>query len=378
MSVKKETPLWSIVVPVYNGETYLHHTIDSILAAPDQNLEILLVDNGSVDGSSRICREYAEKNSRVRYMMIEERGIVSARNYGMQAARGKYISFCDQDDEMKAGIYMHLIRKMHKHAAQMGICSVGRIIDGRRSAYETLCDSCCQGNEILEKILYPLLFCGYQYPFFKYDNYLYGTIWKCVFQADFLREYQMQFRSFVDYEDDWLFVTEALCHANMVLTVSDTGYYWRINAESRSHQKRFIPDIWDRFEQLDVYVLSYLEDRINDKSILDQYRKVRMFEHYSETFKNEPDSRKEKRKYQKEAADYLKRTDYRKQLACCRYLQRHAYRKQMIYRSLLIAGIRGTFLISRLLSMGETAAERIPWLVQWERRKKMGTGISDR
>ncbi len=378
MPVKKKTLLWSIIVPVYNGETYLHHTIDSILAAPDQNLEILLVDNGSVDGSSRICREYAEKNSRVRYMTIEERGIVSARNYGMQAARGEYISFCDQDDEMNAGIYMHLIQKMHKHAAQMGICSVGRIIDGRKSAYETLCDSCCRENEILEKILYPLLFCGYRYPFFKYDNYLYGTIWKCVFQADFLREYQMQFRSFVDYEDDWLFVTEALCHASTVVTVHDTGYYWRINAESRSHQKCFIPDIWDRFERLDAYVLSYLGERIRDGEILEQYRKVRMFEHYSETFKNEPDSGKEKRRYRKEAADYLKRTDYRKQLACCRYLQRHAYRKQVIYRSLHMAGIRGTFLISRLLSMGETAAERIPWLVQWERRKKMGTRISER
>ena len=95
MSARKKTPLWSIVVPVYNGEIYLHHTIDSILAATDQNLEVLLVDNGSSDGSGRICQEYAEKDSRVRYMTVEERGIVPARNFGKGAGRGEYITFCD-------------------------------------------------------------------------------------------------------------------------------------------------------------------------------------------------------------------------------------------------------------------------------------------
>lgn len=91
-------PLVSVVVPVYNAEKYLHRCVDSILAQSYAKFELILVDDGSLDNSGTICDEYAAKDSRIRAIHKKNGGVSSARNTGLNAARGKYISFVDSDD----------------------------------------------------------------------------------------------------------------------------------------------------------------------------------------------------------------------------------------------------------------------------------------
>ena len=371
MSGSNKDYLLSVIVPVYNGEKYLESTLDSILSSRYRNLEVILVDDGSSDGSSRICQKYNQIDERIRYKRTFNGGIVSARNCGLDLAKGDYICFCDQDDQVDAGMYASLLKKMQETGAEIGISSAGRIIDGKKSLYEHVADACCQADEILNFILYPVLFRGYDYPFYNKENYLYGTLWKCIFNADFIRKHQIRFLSFVAYEDDWLFVTEALCHAQTVVTSSEIGYYWRVNTESRSHRKRFVPGIGNRFEQMDAYVVSYLEDRIANKEIFDSYRKVLMCEHYVDLFKNEPDDRRDRKAYYIEVRDYLKKSDYKKQLSCLAYLQSNAYRRRWIGISLLNIGIKGTFITNSRKSSVEKAVERIQWLARLERSGKI-------
>lgn len=366
-----ETPLLSVVVPVYNGETYLGGTLNSILNSRYQALEVILIDDGSDDRSREICQDYVRSDQRVRYIHTKNGGIVSARNHGMAAAAGKYICFCDQDDEVDAKMYSFLIEKLQKEDAQMGICSTGRMIDGRKSSYESLTDHCYRQDEILRSLLYPLLFRGYNYSFYNKENYLYGTLWKCIFRVDFLKKHGMRFQRFVDYEDDWLFVTEALCHAKTVVTSSHTGYYWRVNTDSRSHQKQFIPDIGSRYKQLDDYVMKYLGDRITDRDILDAYHQIRLCEDYVDMLKKEPGTKKERKSYYIEVKDYLYASDYKKQLSCYRHLQPNAYRRRLTGEALLRVGVRGAFLANRFLTAGEHAAGRVQWLVQLERSGKL-------
>lgn len=91
-------PKISVIVPVYNAEKYLHRCVDSILAQSYTDFELLLVDDGSIDGGSIICDEYGLKDSRVRVFHQENGGVSSARNLGIDNARGEYITFCDADD----------------------------------------------------------------------------------------------------------------------------------------------------------------------------------------------------------------------------------------------------------------------------------------
>ena len=90
--------LISIIVPVYNTEKFLHRCIDSILAQSYTDFELLLIDDGSKDSSGTICDEYAEKDSRVRVFHKENGGVSSARNVGLDNAKGEWVTFCDSDD----------------------------------------------------------------------------------------------------------------------------------------------------------------------------------------------------------------------------------------------------------------------------------------
>lgn len=94
------TPKISCIVPVYNVEKYLRRCVDSILAQTFTDFELILVDDGSPDGCPAICDEYAEKDSRVRVIHQENKGVSAARNAGLDMARGEYVCFVDGDDEV--------------------------------------------------------------------------------------------------------------------------------------------------------------------------------------------------------------------------------------------------------------------------------------
>ena len=95
------TPKISVIVPVYNAEKYLHRCIDSILSQTFTDFELLLIDDGSKDGSGAICDEYAAKDNRVRVFHKENGGVSSARNLGLDNACGEWVTFVDADDYVR-------------------------------------------------------------------------------------------------------------------------------------------------------------------------------------------------------------------------------------------------------------------------------------
>ena len=88
----------SIIVPVYNTEKYLDRCIQSILSQTYTDFELLLINDGSTDSSGAICDKYAEQDSRVRVFHKENGGVSSARNVGLDNAKGEWVTFCDSDD----------------------------------------------------------------------------------------------------------------------------------------------------------------------------------------------------------------------------------------------------------------------------------------
>ena len=108
-------PTISVIVPVYNVEKYLRSCIDSILAQTYTDIEVLLVDDGSTDGSGAICDEYAQKDSRVRVFHKENGGVSSARNLGLDKALGSYFLLCDSDDAIHPQLCEMAITKIQKN-----------------------------------------------------------------------------------------------------------------------------------------------------------------------------------------------------------------------------------------------------------------------
>ncbi|MDV4363177.1 glycosyltransferase [Enterococcus faecium] len=109
----------SIIVPVYKVEKYLRKCVDSILAQTFTDFEVILVDDGSPDNSGKICDEYAEKDNRVRVIHKENGGLSSARNAGIDVARGKYLGFVDSDDYIDEDMYEILYENLKIHDADI-------------------------------------------------------------------------------------------------------------------------------------------------------------------------------------------------------------------------------------------------------------------
>lgn len=116
--------LVSIVVPVYNVESYLQECLDSVLGQSYANLEIILVDDGSTDSSALICKKYAGRDSRVRYFHKENGGLSSARNFGLPMATGEYLMYVDSDD-MIAPNMVELMMAPLQRGTDISVCGFG-------------------------------------------------------------------------------------------------------------------------------------------------------------------------------------------------------------------------------------------------------------
>lgn len=375
---EKSRILITAVMPVYNGERYLRETLAHFREMPVQEMELILIDDGSSDESSEICKEYETLDRRIRYAVQDNQGIAASRNRGIELARGEYICFWDQDDIVLSKGYMALLAKMRAAQACMGMCSTKRLIRGEMSAFEKITEGTYSGEDVRRKLLYPLLFRGYTYPFAQGADYLYGSVWKCIFRTDFVREHQISFKSFVSYEDDWIFVTRALCCADRVVTSREAGYCWRVNEESESHRGVYIPDLCERFAALDEYVAGYLEEGIREAEVLTEYRKVSLCEHYVELCRNAANMR-----YAKDRAEggrracrermkaYLRQTDYKNCLAGRKYLCSSAYRRRIVLFTLRYGGVEAARIVSGIYGRLETGLGGIRWITRMERRRKM-------
>lgn len=117
-----EKPLISVIVPVYKVEPYLSKCVDSILAQTYENLEIILVDDGSPDGCGTICDGYAARESRVQVIHKENGGLSSARNAGLEVAQGSYVAFVDSDDWLEPETYSWMMDMVREEKVKL-VCA---------------------------------------------------------------------------------------------------------------------------------------------------------------------------------------------------------------------------------------------------------------
>ena len=123
------TPLISVIVPVYQVERYLRECLDSVLAQTYVNLEIIVVDDGSTDSSPRIVSEYASKDARIRRFTQPNQGLSSARNTGLEHASGEYILFVDSDDVLSPDHVKVLYRALVESGADVSVTNLTSFTD---------------------------------------------------------------------------------------------------------------------------------------------------------------------------------------------------------------------------------------------------------
>lgn len=297
----------SVIIPVYNGEKYIAETVKTISASDYKNLEIIVVNDGSSDKSGDICKKLSENDLRIKYIYQKNGGIVAARNRGLQEATGEYICFCDQDDKVDSKIYSMMQQKMEEDVSELCMCGTAKFYEEETYNYELFADACYQGKEIQKQLLQSLFYSNLMDESKRIK--INASIWKCLIKRKVILKYGLQFKRFINYEDDWIFLIELLVYCNSVSTIKEVGYFWRTNLESESHADKYVFNIREKQAALINYLKDVFLKKMNRESVealvaaKECMDIIKLFE--NEASKNSPHSFFEKVKYIKENVETM-------------------------------------------------------------------------
>lgn len=263
MKKSSEQKILSVIVPVYNGEKYLNDMLNSVLDSTYEDLEIILVDDGSSDSSPAICKQYVAKDKRIKYFQQKNTGIVGARNRGLSESSGYYVALVDQDDLVSADFYESAIKKIEETKSDLCIASSAKFfrdIEIDSFMYECENDDVVENKDIPENLILPSILMGF-YTKLENTKRSRSTIWNIVFKKELLRTYGISFKRFANFEDDLLMRFDLLLNANRVCTVSKIGYYWRTNYDSESYNIGYVVNIDKKWEQVSNYIVEELRSK---------------------------------------------------------------------------------------------------------------------
>lgn len=219
--------LVSVIVPVYNSSKYLKKCIDSIVMQTYENLEIILVDDGSTDGSEKICDEYLLIDKRIKVYHIANSGVAHARNYGIIRSSGDYIAFIDNDDTIAEDYIMSMVKQIKKYNAD--ICRNLKIVNVDDNGKYVVTSSF--DNKLLKS----------DKRFWVYDDYklvpevLFGT-----FNALYKRDiFSIMFPKLAQGEDTALGVLVSFYKRPTICFNEIAGYYYTFNPNSITRTKGF-------------------------------------------------------------------------------------------------------------------------------------------
>lgn len=203
----------SVIIPVYNTETYIRHCLDSVAGQTYRDLEILLIDDGSTDGCPAICDEYAENDSRFKVWHCQNSGVSHARNIGLEYASGEWVCFVDSDDWIASNMFESMIEVAGRTKVKTVCCgafegdengvverNIWRRFDGNEHIYE--------GVEVLAAIIEQS-----------------ATLWNKLLWGDCARK--LRFDEDIRFAEDALFLTKYLEDEIRATVIKRNLYYYR-------------------------------------------------------------------------------------------------------------------------------------------------------
>lgn len=220
--MQKTNPKISIIIPVFNAKDYLRETLDCVRAQTYQNLEILLVDDGSSDGSEAICDQYAKNDNRFLVFHIPNGGVASARNFALDRITGEYCMFIDSDDLVKSDY----VQAMASAANQFDVALVTCDYMGGRSKTKEMffaCNTCAAPKKKLIHIE------DYRYT----NKYMHDTAWAALFRAGLIGD--LRFDTDLYVGEDTVFFSRLLRKSRSLVYVDEKYYYYTFREDSLAH-----------------------------------------------------------------------------------------------------------------------------------------------
>ncbi len=303
----QEDILYSVVVPIYGVEKYLNQCVDSLLAQTYRNIEIILVDDGAVDGSPAICDHYAAMDSRVKVLHKQNGGLISARKAGAELATGDYICCVDGDD----WIAKDYIQQFHKAVCEYSpdiVCAGLVQTNGvKEIPWGVTKNAGYYAGSVLEKMIYP---CAIEDE--NGDVFPHNLCGKAVRRELYLPE-QLAVDNRIKIGEDAAVMKPILTKCNSLYILDQYLYYYRYNMESMTKKKAYD---WNGPRYIDTHLKTRID--LDREDFLEQiYRRTArdvFAVAYSQFYRDEP-----YKKIKQDILENISAQDYREALNKCKY-----------------------------------------------------------
>lgn len=242
------SPIISIIVPVYKSEKYLPICIDSILNQTFKNFELILIDDGSTDGSGIICDEYASKDNRICVIHQQNSGVAIARNNGIKIAKGEWIGFVDSDDWIEPETYDVALKSALENKAELVQWGI-----------------CVNVNERIVKTK------KYKKGFFVPENdatYLEPSMWHKLVSKKLICDNKIKFPENITLSEDRYFAFLCYLYSSKNYALDNNFYHYRMTVNSATH------NMTEKNIQDEVFVIENFEKIIVDLGKNNAWKKV--------------------------------------------------------------------------------------------------------
>ena len=206
----KYKDLISVIIPVYNVSNYIKRCIDSVINQTYNNLEIILIDDGSLDDCPKICDEYAKKDKRIKVIHQSNKGLSDARNKGLEIATGDYLTFVDSDDFIANNMYEILLNNLKKYKADLSISKYCYYKENNVPEFSTSLNSIVYKKEEALKILLD-----------SFDKTITNHVWNKLYKRNFFKD--IIFPSGKNHED--IAVQYKIISRSKKIVVNDSVLY---------------------------------------------------------------------------------------------------------------------------------------------------------
>lgn len=221
-------PLISVIIPVYNAEPFLPACLDSVLHQDYPSFEILVIDDGSTDGSAAVIDRYAARDPRIVALHQSNAGVSAARNRGLDEARGEYVAFVDADDRVTPTYLSHLLG----HEADLVIAGISLLheVSGRTESYGFDCTRMAHTDRERGAL-------------FADAEMRHTTKGPCskLFRREIIERHRLRFDPRYSYGEDHLFVLEFVKHSHSIAQVAHTDYLYIHRPTATSLTHRLLP-----------------------------------------------------------------------------------------------------------------------------------------
>lgn len=212
-------PVVSIVIPVYNAEHYLHKMLDGAVRQTFKDYELILVDDGSTDGSLAVCEDYQQKDARIRVIHQENAGASAARNRGIAECLGEYLTFWDADDEIEPDMLMAMVNNAQENKSDLVVCGVytdivedSKVVSSSKMSEP---DQVIMGNSAIREYVVTTMHSSIIYP-----------VWNKLYRSSLIKKYGLQMRKDIEIGEDLIFNLNYIQHIESFSVLSQCFYHY--------------------------------------------------------------------------------------------------------------------------------------------------------